>query len=78
MISHYGGIIKLNRIQLDLTIDYISIKTGISKSQISRIERNKEAISLQSINKIFSIMNINIAPENIDLQFEKRFSNFLF
>ncbi|MBS5116259.1 MAG: helix-turn-helix transcriptional regulator [Erysipelotrichaceae bacterium] len=76
MISHYGGIIKLNRIQLDLTIDYISIKTGISKSQISRIERNKEAISLQSINKIFSIMNINIAPENIDLQFEKDFQTF--
>lgn len=78
MINNYGGIIKINRIQSELTIDYISMKTGISKSQLSRIERNKENISIQNVVKIFSVMNIDVSTKNIDLQFENDFQIFYY
>ncbi|MFQ7798951.1 MAG: helix-turn-helix domain-containing protein [Coprobacillus cateniformis] len=76
MINNFGGIIKLNRIQQGLTLDYISYKTGISKSQISRIERNKEQITFENVVKIFSVMNIEVSNENFETQFEKDFQTF--
>lgn len=77
MINNFGGIIKLNRIQQGLTLDYISYKTGISKSQISRIERNKEQITFENVVKIFSVMNIEVSNENFETQFEKDFQTFI-
>ena len=76
MINNFSGIIKLNRIQQGLTLDYISYKTGISKSQISRIERNKEQITFENVSKIFSVMKIEVSNDNFDAQFEKDFQAF--
>ena len=53
MIESIGGIIKLNRIQNELTLKYVSYKTGLSKGYLSRVERNKEGISFENVQRIF-------------------------
>lgn len=76
MERNYGGIIKLNRIKMGLKQEYLCFKTGISKSQISRIERNKEGVSSENLNLIFSAMGLETIVENIDNYFENDFKVF--
>ena len=77
MIESIGGIIKLNRIQNELTLKYVSYKTGLSKGYLSRVERNKEGISFENIQKIFSLMDVNIDDRNINVEFEKCFQEYI-
>lgn len=76
MIKDFGGIIQLNRLQLKLKLDYVAYKTKISKSQLSRIERNKEKVTLENAIKIFSAMDIKLYEEDINEEFEKAFESF--
>lgn len=76
MIENYGGIIKLNRTQEKLTLKYIKHKTGISKGQLSRIENNKEKISIENIKKIFDAMEIGFTEHDLNQQFEEDFKKF--
>ena len=77
MIESIGGIIKLNRIQNELTLKYVSYKTGLSKGYLSRVERNKEGISFENVQKIFSLMGIEFSTEKIDEKFENDFYQFI-
>lgn len=76
MLEKLGGIIKLNRLQKNVKLKYISQTTHISASQLSRIERNKENISFEKAKQIFEAMNIQTTEEDINEDFEKDFLRF--
>lgn len=76
MLNEYGKIIKLNRELLCIKQDYICSKIGISKSHLSRMERNKENISLENVKSIFKAMDIEMANQNINEIFEEDFFKF--
>ena len=69
----YGGIIKINRKQAEIKLEYISTCTGISKGQLSKIERNREYASHEQIEDIFNVLNLKKHNEDINGQFEKDF-----
>ena len=77
MSKKIGGILKINRIQHKLTLRYISHMTGLSSGYLSRVERNKEEISFENVQKIFSLMGIEFYSENIDEKFENDFYQFI-
>ena len=72
----YGGIIKINRKQAEIKLEYISTCTGISKGQLSKIERNREYASHEQIEDIFNVLNLKKHNEDINGQFEKDFYTF--
>lgn len=76
MIESFGSIIQLNRLQNHLTLKQISQQTGLSKSYLSRVERNREGITFENAKLIFDIMDIGIVEEDINQQFEKDFQKF--
>lgn len=76
MNGNLGKIIKLNRKQLNLKQDYLSCKAKISKSYLSRLERNKEKISFDVAKKIFNVMDLRISNEDIYEKFEYDFWMF--
>lgn len=71
-----GGIIKINRIQKGLTLKYISYKTGLSISYLSKVERNLEGINEKNISNIFKLMDIEVYNENIFKSYEQEFQKF--
>lgn len=77
MNKQFGGIIKINRIQHRLTLRYISHMTGLSSGYLSRVERNKEEISFENVQKIFSLMNVKLYDNHIDGEFESGFYQFI-
>ncbi|UTY40425.1 helix-turn-helix domain-containing protein [Allocoprobacillus halotolerans] len=72
MEQYIGKIVRLNRKQEKLKQEYICVKTGIARSQLSRYERNKEKISTDNIKNIFQVMNIEVYPHD-ENTFEKDF-----
>ncbi len=75
MEQYIGKIVRLNRKQEKLKQEYICVKTGIARSQLSRYERNKEKISTDNIKNIFQVMNIEVYPHD-ENTFEKDFLSF--
>ena len=55
MSNNYGGIIKLNRIQQNTKLEYLAKRLGMTKGQLSRIERNKENVkkAFESLEIVF-------------------------
>lgn len=76
MNDNLGKIIKLNRIQLGLKQDFISSKANISKSHLSRMERNKEKISIEVAQNFFEFMGIEYTSDNLSDEFENLFYEF--
>lgn len=76
MEKQIGGILKLNRIQKDYPLKCLSSESGLSIQYINRVERNKEKITDENLEKLFRIMGIEMCDEDIDEQFEKDFMKF--
>lgn len=76
MLQSYGGIIKLNRIKQNIKQDYICYKTGISKSHLSRMERNIDNISDNTAKMIFESIDLNLYCIDINDDFERDFIKF--
>lgn len=76
MNKSIGGIIKLNRIQKNLSLKAFNHIEGMSEPLLSRVERGNEKISQEKIASIFHYMEIEVIGEDIDDEFEKEFLQF--
>lgn len=76
MSNNYGGIIKLNRIQQNMKLEYLAKRLGMTKGQLSRIERNKENVSLENVKKAFESLEIVFFDKDIEKEFEEDFLTY--
>ena len=58
-LKELGFRLKMRRIQLGLTQAQLGEKVKMSENRISEIESGRNNITLKSLNKIFSVLNID-------------------
>lgn len=63
-MTNIGELIRKQRVELNMSIEELGKRAGVSRSYLSRLERGERTLSVPKLAKISSILGLNIIDDN--------------